>query len=269
VALTQFIGHAVVEAVAEIIPVSAAGHAALLSHFDAWNSPSKVFTVGLRTGLLLAVLVYFWRDVGDMVGGLFRAAKGKRDPGARLALQIVLAAIPTLGLGFAFEYYVGDAWQTPILLGWAVVGFGVLMLLLDRMSMTVNRIEHTSYGDAIAVSMCHVFGLIPGAGGAAVAMTMARMLGYERAHAVRLALLVAIPVWAAVIARDAYMAFKIEGAVIANTDIVAAGTAFVSALISIAILMSWLRRGTFTPFLVYRLLIGAAVLLLAYDVIAL
>ncbi len=85
----------------------------------------------------------------------------------------------------------------------------------------------------------------------------------------RLALLLAIPVWAAVIARDAYMAFKIEGAVIANTDIAAAGAAFIAALVSIAILMRWLRRSTFTPFLVYRLLIGVGVLLLAYDVIAL
>jgi undecaprenyl-diphosphatase len=269
VALTQFIVHAIVQAVTEVFPVSSGGHEALLSHLSVWDPPGKIFTLGLRVGLLLAVLAYFWRDVGEMAGGMIRAAKGKRDPGARLALQIMIAAVPTLALGFAFERYVAGGWETPIVLGWAVVGFAVLMLLLDRMSMTLKRVEHTGYGDAIAVSACYVLGLIPGAGGAAAAMTMARLLGYERAHAVRLALLLAIPVWAAVIARDAYMAFKVDGAVIANTDIAAAGAAFIAALASIAILMSWLRRSTFTPFLVYRLLIGTAVLLLAYDVIAL
>lgn len=268
-ALTQFIVHAIVQAVTEVFPISSGGHDALLSHFSIWPSPGEVFTLGLRFGLLLAVPVYFWRDVGDMVGGVMRAAKGKRDPGARLALQILLAAIPTLGLGFAYEMYVAGSWETPIVLGWAVVGFAALMLLLDRMSMTLKRVEHTGYGDAIAVSVCYVLGLIPGVGGAAAAMTMARLLGYERAHAVRLALLLAIPVWAAMTARDAYMTFKIHGAVIATTDIAGAGTAFVAALVSIAILMSWLRRSTFTPFLVYRLLIGTVVLLLAYDVIAL
>lgn len=268
-ALTQLIVHAIVQAVTEVFPVSSGGHDILLSRFSVWQPRSPVFTLGLRLGVLLAVLAYFWRDMGDMMGGLIRAAQGKRDPGARLALQILVAALPTLALGFAFERYVAGPWQTPIILGWAVVGFGVLMLLLDRMSMTLKRVEHTGYGDAIAVGICYVFGLIPGAGGAAAAMTMARVLGYERAHAVRLALLLAIPVWAAVIARDAYMTFKVEGAVIANADIAGTGAAFAAALTSIAILMSWLRRGTFTPFLVYRLLIGGAVLLLAYDVIAL
>jgi undecaprenyl-diphosphatase len=269
VALTQFIVHAIVQAVTEVFPISSGGHAALLSYFSVQTAPSRVFTLGLQVGLLLAVLAYFWRDVADMVGGVIRVAKGKPDPGARLVLQILIAAVLTLALGFAFERYVAGPWQTPVVLGWAVVGLGVLMLLFDRMSMTVKRVEHTGYGDAIAVGVCYVLGLIPGVGGAAAAMTMARLLGYERGHAVRLAFLLAIPVWAAVIARDAYVTFRVEGAVIGNLDIAAAGVAFIAALVSIAILMSWLRRATFTPFLVYRLLIGTAVLLVAYDVIEL
>ena len=267
-ALTQLIVHAVVQAVTEVFPIGGSGHQALISQFLDNPPPGKALSLSLRAALLLAVLTYFWRDLLDMAGGVIRAAKGKRDPGARLALQIFVAAIPTLGLGFAFEQYIAGPWETPAVMGWAIVGFGVLMLLFDRMSMTVKRIEHASYADAIAISICQVLALIPGAGTAAVTMTMARVLGYERAHAVRLAFLLTIPVSAAVIARDAYTLFEIDGETVANPEIMAGAAGFVAALIAIAILMSWLRRSTFMPFLVYRLLLGAAVLALAYDLIA-
>lgn len=267
-ALTQLIVHAIVQAFTEIFPIGAAGHDFLIASFLAGPSPGKVFALAVRAGLLLAVLSYFWEDLADMIGGVIRAAKGKRDPGARLALQIIVAALPTLGLGFAFEQYVAGSWETPAVMGWCIVGFGALMLLLDRMSMTVNRLEHASFGDAVAISLCQVLALIPGIGSAAATMTMARLLGYERAHAVRLALLLAIPVWAAVIARDAYTLFEVEGAVLRSADAIAAGAAYLAALAAIAILMNWLRRSTFTAFLVYRLLVGAAVLTLAYDLIA-
>jgi undecaprenyl-diphosphatase len=269
VAVTQLIVHAVVEAVTEVFPIGAAGHTALMSHFLIAAPPNRALALAIRAGMLLAVLIYFWRDVGDMIGGVIRAAKGKRDPGAKLALQIFVAAILTLGLGFAFEQYAAGAWETPIVMGWCIVGFGALMLLLDRMSMTVNRIEHTSYGDAIAISAAQVLGLIPGVGATAASMIMARVLGYERAHAARLALLLAIPVWIAVLVRDAYMLIEVEGRMPMTPDMIAGGVAFAAAFIAIAILMNWLRRATFTPFLAYRLLLGTAVLVLAYNLVAL
>ncbi len=267
-ALTQSIVHAAVQAVTEVFPIGAAGHDALIAAFIGMPQSGPGFSLATRAGLLLAVLVYFWRDVADMASGVIRAAKGKRDPGAGLALHIIVAAVPTLGLGFAFQTYVAGPWQTTAVMGWCIVGFGLLMLLLDRMSMTVKRIEHLGFTDAIAISVCQVLAQIPGVGQAAATMTMARTLGYERPHAVRLALLLMTPVWIAVIGRDAYMLLAVERYIVATPDMIAAGTAFMAALIAIAILMSWLRRATFTPFLVYRLLIGVGVLLLAYDVIA-
>lgn len=267
-ALTQLIVHAAVQAVTEVLPLGAAGHEALISAFMDTPQFGPAFALATRAGLLLAVLAYFWRDVADMAAGVIRAAKGKRDSGAGLALHIVIAAVPTLGLGFAFQTYVAGPWQTPVVMGWCIVGFGMLMLLLDRMSMTVKRIEHLGFADAIAISVCQVLALIPGVGQAAATMTMARTLGYERPHAVRLALLLMTPVWIAVMGRDAYMLLAVERYIIATPDLIAAGTAFMAALIAIAILMRWLRRATFTPLLVYRLLIGVGVLLLAYDVIA-
>jgi undecaprenyl-diphosphatase len=267
-ALTQLIVLAVLQALTEVLPISAEGHLVLWSRISGWPAPGEGFRLALHVGLILSILGYFWRDLGDMIVGVVRAAKGKRDPGARLALQIFVAAIPVLGLGFAFEHYVAGDWATPVVMGWAIVGYGLLLLLMDRMCMTVKRLEHATFADTMAISLCQVLALVPGTAATGITMTMARALGYERADAARLAFLLALPVLIGVSARDVYQFITIEGETITGMDVVSGAVAFLAGLIGIAILMSWLRRSTFTPFVVYRLLVGVAVLALAYGWVA-
>ncbi len=268
-ALTQLIVLAVLQTITEVLPVGAEGHLALLSQILHWPDPGAGFRLALKLGLLLAVMAYFWRDLADMATGVMRAAKGKRDPGAKLALQLAVAAIVTLGAGFAFEHYAAGDWETPIVMGWAIVGGALLLLLFDRMCMTVKRIEHATYVDAIVIGLCQVIALVPGMGSAAITITMARLLGYERADAARFYFLLSIPVSIVVIARDAYRLVELQQGAVSNIDILCAVAGFFAGLIAIAILMAWLRRSTFTPFVVYRLLLGGAVLALAYEWVAL
>ncbi len=261
---TQLIVLAVLQAVTEIFPIGATGHIALISQILDWQDPGEGFRILVRAGLLLAVLAYFWSDLFDMIAGVARAAKGKRDPGARLALQLAIAAIPILGLGFAFEHYVAGAWETPHVMGWMLAGGALLLLFFDRMSMTVKRIEHATFVDAFAVGLGQVVGLIPGAGAAAFSIIFARLLGYERADAARFSFLLFVPVAATVIGRDTYMFVEAGQGQFLRSDVVGGGISFFAGIFALAIMMAWLRRSSFTPFVVYRLLLGIAVLGLAY-----
>lgn len=264
-ALTQLIVLAVLQSLAEVFPVGAEGHQALLSSIPHWPAPASALRLTLRVGLLLGVMAYFWRDLADMVAGVIRAAKGKRNADGVLPLLIIIAAIPTLGLGFAFEYYLKGDWETLHVTGWAIVGGALLLLAADRMSMTVKRVDHATAVDSIVVGLGQVIALVPGIGAAAMSITLARLLGFERVQAARFYFLLSIPVSIAVIARDAYGLFTIEQGSISNLDILCGAAAFFAALIGIAILMAWLRRSTFLPFVVYRLLLGLAVLAVAYE----
>ena len=264
-ALTQLIVLSVLQTMTEVFPVASEGHWALLSQVLKWPDPGAGFRLALRLGLLMAVLAYFWRDMADMAMGVARATKGKRDPGARLALQLAVAAIPTLGLGLAFERYVAGDWDTPAAMGWAIVGFALLLMLADRMSMTVKRIEHATYADAIVLGLCQVLALVPGTGSAAITITLARLLGYERTDAARFFFLLMIPVSAVVIVGDAYTLSHLQNGVVTNIDILCGAVAFFAGLIALALLMSWLRRSTFMPFALYRVLLGGAVLASAYG----
>lgn len=252
------------QAVTEILPLTSAGHRVLLEPLIGWSQDGSALPVTLA----LAILVYFWRDVGDMVVGVFRAAKGKRDSGARLALQILTAAVLTIATGVLLQIYVlGALNPPPAVMGWMMIGTAVLLFFFDRMSMTVKRIEHATFLDAVLISLGQVVALYPGIGSVAAMVLIARLLGYERAAAARFSFLLAAPVLIAIgirglVATPPQASQTVQG-------LLPSVAAFFAALIVIAILMAWLRRGSFTPFVIYRLLLGAAVLAVGYGWITL
>jgi undecaprenyl-diphosphatase len=262
VALTQVIVFAVLQGLTAIFPIGAGAHSALLRWATGWDT-GPVLDAAAEVGILLAVMVFFWRDLFDMAYGLWRTAKGKRDPGARLAFQLIVASIPAIALAFVAEHYVSDALGALPVIGWMSVGAALLLAFFDRMSMTVKRLDHATYVDTLLVGLCQVFALLPGASRASATMTMARLLGYERDQAVRLSMLLAIPLLIAVLIKDLWDAGM--HIAVSRLDVIASAISFVFAFLSVGALSAWLKRGTFTPFVIYRLLVGAAVVVLAYG----
>jgi undecaprenyl-diphosphatase len=143
----------------------------------------------------------------------------------------------------------------------------VLLLLFDRASMTVKRIEHAGYGDAAALGLVQVLALIPGVGRIGVMVATARLLGFERPDAARFAFLISIPTLAGAVAWNSY-GLVMSGAVFpTNTVLLCALLAFSAGVMTQAILMNWLKRQTFTPFAVYRIVMGATLVAFAYELI--
>jgi undecaprenyl-diphosphatase len=268
---TQWIALAVVQAMAEMLPIGAAAQFAWLHALFGLpeGGPATVpgLGVGIRLGLMLGIAAFFWEDMADMARGLVRAAKGKRDPGARLFAQLVFATVPSIALGIAIERELGTAWHTPQLLAWCAVGVGVVLLMFDRACMTVKRIEHAGYGDVLLLGLAHAAGFVPGVGRIAAAIAMARLLGYERPDAARFSLLIWIPVLAAGAGWQG--ARLVLGPAPFPTAAVLVGfaCAFVLGIALVALLMGWLRRRTLLPIVLYRLVIALTLLVLAYEII--
>lgn len=263
--LSQLIVVAVLS-IAHLAPLGGAAHIFFLETFAAWPSPVGTAYLATTFGGLLAVMAYFWRDLGEMAVGIVRASKGKRHPGARLATQLFTATIPVAAIVFAAPFVdVPLPTSTPALIGGATLGGGVLLLLLDRMSMTIKRLEHASYVDMIVVAFAQVAAfLVPGVGRSAITMTFARMLGYERADAARFSFLLALPALAGFVILQAWALWQ-DNALIWNAWLpVLAGVSFVAGLVTIAMMMAWLRRHSFTPFALYRIVMGATILILVW-----
>jgi undecaprenyl-diphosphatase len=270
VSLTHFLVLGALYALAEVLPIGATAHFAWL---DGWfalpsagsNLDAQAFGLGLHIGLLLTAALYFWQDIVDMVTGLIRVAKGKRDPSARLAFQLVVAIIPTVAAVVGLRYVRDVPWTTPTSTGWTAFGVGMLVLLFDRACMTVKRIEHAGYGDAILLGIAQMCAIVPGVGRIAILVAMARLLGYERRDAARFAFLISIPTLAAAAAWNTYGLVTVGAPISLRMVALGVAIALVVGLPVLAAMMNWLRRSTFTPFAVYRLVMAANLVAFAHG----
>jgi undecaprenyl-diphosphatase len=260
----------VVYAVAEILPI---GGGPQFAWVDGWGDflglsalgDHRALSLGAHLGLLLATALYFWRDMGDMAQGLVKMAKGKRDPGARLFFQLIVATLPLIAAVLGAQRLDTQPWQSPFVMAWSAFVVGLLLLLFDRACMTVKRIEHAGYGDVLILGIAQALAFVPGIGRIAVVIAVARMLGYERQDAARFAFLISIPTLVAACAWNGYGLVLAGQGFPVQTVLLTTGVTLITALIVLGILMNWLRRSTFTPFAIYRLLIGANLLVFAYD----
>jgi undecaprenyl-diphosphatase len=260
VTLLQLVVLAVVQGITEFLPVSSSGHLVLAPIVMHWQDQGLMIDVAVHVGTLGAVIVYLWRDIWAMLVDIFRAFSGRRGPGLKLAAYIVVATIPVVIAGFALKAAVPGGIRSAAVIGWAFIGFGVILWLADRFGMTVRKIEHMSWAGALYIGLAQVLALIPGASRAGTTITMARILGMERRDAARFSMMLSIP---AILGAGVLLGKDLMDSgdlALQATAVMAAGMSFVAALIAIVVMMSWLRHASYTPFVVYRIIVGIAIL---------
>lgn len=258
---------ALVQGITEFLPISSSAHLILVPVFTGWTDQGPIIDVALHVGTLGAVILYFWRDLWAMLSGLVRLVKGRRDPGAKLAGYLVLGTLPILAAGFAFTRYFPDGLRDIRIIGWATLGFGVLLYVFDRVGMTVRRVEHMGVFDVLVIGCAQVLALIPGTSRSGITMSAARMLGFERPDAARFSMLLSIPTILGAGTLESIKLWERGNLGLTGDAIMAAGLAFAVALLSIAAMMAWLKRSTFTPFVVYRVALGGFLLVVGYGFI--
>lgn len=256
---------AIVQGVTEFLPVSSSGHLVLVPLFMDMPDQGLLMDVAVHVGTLGAVLLYLWRDVWAMCSGIGRTMKGRSDPGARLAGLLIVGTLPVIAAGFALNHYYPDGIRGLKVIGWTTLGFGVLLMIADQIGMTLRRIEHLRFGDAVIIGMVQALALIPGTSRSGICMTAARMMGMERRDAARFAMLLGIPAILGAGTLKGYELWQAGNAHLTADAFFAAGLALVTALLAIAMMMAWLKRASFTIFAVYRVVLGGGLLAVAYG----
>lgn len=255
---------AIVQGVAEFLPISSSGHLILVPQFYCWPDQGLTMDVAAHVGTLLAVVIYFWRDLLSMSQGAWKVLRGKRDPRVRLLGLLLVAAVPALIAGFVADTYLGDTLRSPLVVAGALIGFGILLYITDKIGLTVRRIEHMSWGNALAIGLFQCLAFIPGTSRSGVTMTMARLLGFERPDAARFSFLLAIPTIAAAgLYKGWQLVRSADEAALQMAGLMVVLSA-IAGFLAIAFLMYWVRRASFTPFVIYRIALGLFVLYLFY-----
>ena len=263
--LLQIVVLAVVQGITEFLPISSSGHLVLTSRVLGWPDQGLLIDIAVHAGTLLAVIVYFWRDLWEMTLGAVGIFTGRRSPSQRLIGCLAIATVPIVFAGYFGIDYIEDVLRSVELIGWTTLGFGVLLWVVDRLCMTVRRLEHLTYGGALLVGLAQVLALLPGTSRSGITMTACRLLGMERRDAARFSMLLSIPTILGAAILAGLKIYKSGDLTLGLDAAIAAALSFVTALVAIAFMMRWLMHATFTPFVIYRILLGIGLLYWVYS----
>ncbi|MBT4710210.1 MAG: undecaprenyl-diphosphatase, partial [Alphaproteobacteria bacterium] len=151
-ALLQILVLAAVQGITEFLPISSQAHLILVDDFASWPDAGLEIRIAVHVGSLGAVILYFRRDMWAVIKGLFQMLIGRSSDGARLAIHLFIAAVPVIGAGAVLVLLdLADALQSPTVIAWTMLVFGILLWFADRVGMTVRRIEHMTGGAALII----------------------------------------------------------------------------------------------------------------------
>lgn len=255
---------ALIQGITEFLPISSQAHLILVPVLTGWQDQGLIIDVAVHVGTLGAVALYFRRDLWLMLGAVARLIIGQSGPGTKLVVNLAVATVPVLVAGYLVQRYAGGSLRSVALIGWTTLGFGVLLYAADRLSLTIRRIEHMKLGAALTIGLAQALALVPGVSRSGITMTAARLSGFERTEAARFSMLLSIPVILGAGVLSGLELYEVADARLTATAAAAAVLAFGAALAAIAFLMRWLRSATFTPFVVYRVLLGIGLLVWVY-----
>jgi len=260
--LFQQILIALVQGISEFLPISSSGHLILIPYIADLPDQGPMIDVAVHVGSLLAIIIYFFKDVRGLAhGGFATIGIGKAPEQRRLFLWIAAGTVPAVAFGLFLKLggYL-ESFRITDLVAANLIVYGLLLGAADRWGKQVKRYEDMTLRDAIIVGIAQAMALIPGTSRSGITMTAARVLGYERVEAARFSFLLAIP---AVLGAGLLAALDLaEASAQMQWDALITGAmTFVSAFATMAFLMRFLRKASMMVFVIYRVALGCALLI--------
>lgn len=263
----------IVQGLTEFLPISSSGHLLVVPWFFDWNdladpSVKKAFDVALHIGTLAAVLGYFGRELfaygrAGLADG-WRCVRGHRgawSADGRIAGFLVVASVPAAAVGALFENWIDDTLGTPSIIAVSLMGFGLVLAWSDRRSGS-QSLESMTWRRAGLIGAAQVLALNPGTSRSGITISAGRFLGLDRWSAARFSFLLSVPITAgaALVKVGGLTADGIPDGLL-GPMIVGVLTSAVAGWLAVAGLLRLIRTSTFTVFVVYRVLLGGAILM--------
>lgn len=258
---------ALIQGITEFLPVSSSGHLILLPQLTGMNDQGQIIDVAVHVGTLFAVILYFWADVKTALFGIPRLLRGKIDTqGARLAFGLMIATIPVIVFGLILKLTGwDDALRSVAVIGWTMLIFGLVLYWADQTGKTELETQNWTMRHALVMGLWQAISLIPGTSRSGITITAARKLGYKREDGAKLSMLMSIPT---IIAAGTLAGIEVAATAdlqSAKDGAIAATLSFLAALLALRLMMKLLQSVSFTPYVIYRVILGVVLLIYAYT----
>ncbi|KTR86568.1 undecaprenyl-diphosphate phosphatase [Leucobacter chromiiresistens] len=257
----------IIQGLTEFLPISSSAHLRIASELLGIGDAGAAFTAITQIGTEAAVIVFFWRDIVRIIGRWAQSLGGRRvprtDPDALMGWWIIIGTLPIVVLGLLFQDQIETTLRSLWFVAISLIVFGLLLGVADRVGSKVRPIEQLTWKHGLVYGFAQALALIPGVSRSGGTITAGLLMGYTREAAARYSFLLAIP---AVLGSGFYQVFKALRAPAQETPmgltIVATVVAFVIALLVIGLFMKYISKRSFMPFVVYRVVIGAVIIVL-------
>ncbi|HEX2075271.1 MAG TPA: undecaprenyl-diphosphate phosphatase [Geodermatophilus sp.] len=257
-----------VQGLTEFLPISSSAHLRVVGEAFGWGDPGAAFTAITQIGTEAAVLLYFRRDIWRIIRAWVLSLGNRsrpHDPDARMGWLIIVGSLPIVVLGLLFQEDIETTFRDLRIVAIALVAFSLILYWADRVGTKKRQLDQLTVRHGIGFGFAQALALVPGVSRSGGTITAGLFLGYSRAAAARYSFLLAIP---AVLGSGFFQAYEALTGDVAGEGvswgptILATVLAFGVGLTVIAWLLRYLDRGSFTPFVVYRVVLGLLILAL-------
>ena len=243
----------IIQGITEFLPVSSSSHLIIISEYFDFENQSLSIDVSLHIGSFIAVVLYFRKDIFNLV-------KNKE-----LLFKIILSSIPVMVIGFLLiKFNLIDQLRNIKIIGWATIIFGILLYISDRFSLNKKIENDFSFKSAIFIGILQTFSLIPGVSRSGITISAARILKFNRYDSAKISFLLSIPTLAAV----SFFGFRnliiSENVEFTALNLISIFLSFIFSLITIKFFLNYIKNFSLNLFVIYRIILGIFLLIIAY-----
>jgi len=257
-----------IQGLTEFLPISSSAHVQIAQELMGLSELTKpqltAFIATIQIGTEAAVVIYFFKMIVEILGSWFRTGFrrwSEQEQSARLGWLIIIGTLPIAVLGILFRDFVENDVRQLWVIGVTLIVFGLLLGLADALGKKQKEITDLNFKSGLAFGLGQALALIPGVSRSGGSITVGLMLGFSREAAARYSFLMAIP---AVLAAGFYQFYDSFGQLPSDLlvgTIVATIVSFVSGYAVIAWLLKYLEKGSFMPFVIWRVGVGSLLLI--------
>ncbi len=257
---------AIVQGITEFLPVSSSGHLILLPMLMGTADQGLALDVAVHVGTLAAVMIFFRAEMARLVRGVVHILTGSPSSAeARFVWLLAIATVPVVIVGFILNLTgLEQAMRSVAVIGWTMLIFGLFLYWADQRGATDKVERDWNLRDAVIMGLWQAVALIPGTSRSGITITASRLLGYRREDGARIAMVMSIPT---IIASGLLLGADVVGQAdwgVLKNGAVGAAMAFVAAYLALSLMMRLLRSVSYTPYVIYRVILGLVLLGIAY-----
>jgi undecaprenyl-diphosphatase len=261
----------IVQGLTEFLPVSSSAHVQIASELmrvpglSDENSATTAFIATIQLGTEAAVLIYFAKDIARLLKAWFKGlfnSSARDNADYKMAWLVIFASIPVGVIGYVLREFIQETVRTLWVVAFTMIIFAIILFLADHYGRKQREIKDMTFNTALGFGLGQALAVIPGVSRSGASISFGLFAGFNRAAAARFSFLIGIP---AVLASgliefsDSYQ--QLDEAALSGT-IVATITSFVVGYAVIAGLLKYLNKGSFMPFVIWRLIVGVALLIM-------